>query len=143
MDLDLKRAVEQLHRGTDTCVLCRGQTVYTSAARGVAPLLGFLDSGTDLRGYAAADRVVGNGAAFLYVLLQVKAVYAGVISQPASETLEKYGIPVTWGTRVPAIQNRTHTGPCPIEQAVAGADTPERALSAIRQRLRQLRAQSE
>lgn len=139
MDLDLKRAIEELHRGTDTCVLCRGDTVYTSASRGVAPLLQFLDSGLDLRGYAAADRVVGNGAAFLYVLLQVKAVYADVISLPASETLERHGIPATWEARVPAIQNRTHTGSCPIEQAVSGAATPEQALAAIRQRLQQLR----
>ena len=118
--------------GGFTCAVYKGEQVYKSQRRGVAPLLEWLDSGADFRGFIAVDKVVGKAAAFLYVLLGVKAVYAFVISEEAERVLKSHGIAVEYGERVAAIRNRTNTGFCPMEQAVETIDDPAEALEAIR-----------
>ena len=138
MDKNLLNARELLENGDYTCVVCREDLVYTTCHRGVAPLLNWLESGTDLAGFSAADRVVGRGAAFLYCLLNVKAVHARVMSYPAAEVLEHYGIEAYAGTFVEGIINRTGTGPCPFEAAVMDIHTAPEALEAIRHTRRQL-----
>lgn len=136
---ELERAKAQLEGSDLTCVICSEEDTITSKKRGVAPLLEWLDEGRELSGYSAADKVVGNGAAFLYVLLGVKELYAGVISKSALETLTRHDIPVTYGTLTEAIRNRDNTGFCPIETAVAGIASPQEALTAIRNRLKEMK----
>lgn len=138
MEQDLKNALELLNSGEYTCVVCRDDTIYTTKQRGVAPLLAWLDSGTDLTGFSAADRVVGRGAAFLYCLLGVKSVCARVMSFPAAEVLRAHGIPAEAETFVDTIINRAGTGPCPFEAAVWEIRDPQEALCAIRNTRRQL-----
>ena len=75
---NLLKAQHFLESGNHTCVVCKEDSIYTTSQRGVAPLLNWLDDGVDLKGYSAADRVVGRGAAFLYCLLGVKEVYAKI-----------------------------------------------------------------
>ena len=82
MKNDLDKARSLLGTGAYTCVFCRADRVYTATERGVKPLLSWLDDGTDLTGFSAADRVVGRATAFLYCLLGVKEVYAKVMSRP-------------------------------------------------------------
>lgn len=131
---DLERARDILVSGGYTCVLCRGGDVHTAAARGVRPLVDLLDSGLDLRGFSAADKVVGRATAFLYRLLGVKEVHAQVMSSPAREALESGGIPAYCDKEVPGIINRRGDGPCPFEEAVQGITDPEEALTAIRKK---------
>lgn len=137
--VDLTRAREILDTGDYTCVLCQGEETYTATQRGVRPLLDWLDSGADLSDFSAADRVVGRGAAFLYCLLGVKAVYARVMSRPAAEVLEENGIAVTADSFVDGIINRQGTGPCPFEEAVMAITDPREALTAIRAKMAQMR----
>lgn len=132
MDNNLIHARNLLQSGGYTCVVCREETVYTTSHRGVAPLLNWLDSGTDLAGFSAADRVVGRGAAFLYCLLKVKAVHARVMSRPAAEVLKAYNIEAYADTFVDGIINRSGTGPCPFEAAVMNIQDARDALAAIR-----------
>ena len=131
---DLEKAKKLLPEGGYTCVLCRGAEVHTATARGVRPLLDWLDSGLDLRGFSAADKVVGRATAFLYVLLGVRTVHALVMSTPAKEALEANGIPAFCGREVAGIINRRGDGPCPFEEAVLDITDPEEALSAIRRK---------
>ena len=135
---DLKKAKEILENSEYTCVFCNGDSVLTSQKRGVAPLLELLDENKSLEGYSAADKVVGKGVAFLYVLLKVKMLYAKIISKSALETLEKYKIGVQYETLTNAIRNRNNTGFCPIEMAVYEITEPEIALTAIRSKFREL-----
>lgn len=135
----LQQAISILRDENHTCVLLKENTKLTSDQRGVRPLLDALHSGFDLCGASCADRVVGNGAAYLYVLLQVKEVYAEIISEPAKNTLEQAGIEVAIGQLVPAILNRAKDGFCPIEQAVRDAVSPENALELIENRLKTLK----
>ena len=130
--LDLESAKKQLTESGYTCVLCKGDAVFRSRIRGVAPLLEFLDSERSFCGFSAADKVVGKGAALLYVLLGVSAVHAMVISAAAYAVLREAGVRVTYGEMVPYIKNRAGNGRCPIEAAVSGTSDAIDALPIIR-----------
>lgn len=134
---DIGRARARLSEGSYTCVMCRGEETLTSAERGVRPLLSWLSDGTG-EGFSAADKVVGAGAAFLYVLLGVQEVYAEVMSEPALEVLTRHGIKAEFGALCENIINRRGNGICPIEQAVQGISDPSEALKAIKERLKTL-----
>ena len=138
MNENLQNARNLLKSGDYTCVVCRNDLVYTASQRGVAPLLHWLDSDLDLSGFSAADRVVGRGAAFLYCLLGVKEVYSKVMSRPAEQVLRAHGIHAETETFVDGIINRNGTGPCPFEAAVMDITDPVEALTAIRNKRRQL-----
>ena len=135
MDNTLKLAIAELTSTDATCVIRREDRVYKSTQRGVTPLLNWLDTEMDFTGYCAADKVVGNGAAFLYALLNVQEVYAHVLSRPAADTLHRYGISYSCGTLVDHIRNRAGTGICPIEEAVADETVAAEALKKIRAKL--------
>lgn len=134
--MDLQNARQHLLTGDYTCVLCKGDTLHTSTRRGVAPLLALIDSGTDVSGFSAADKVVGKATALLYRYLGVKAVYARVISQSAAEVLKDMHL--EFDRQVPFIQNRDGTGRCPMELATETIDDPAQALTAIRRTLKAL-----
>ena len=136
---DLERARAVLVDGGYTCVLARGETVHTASARGVKPLVDWLDSGLELQGFSAADKVVGRATAFLYVLLGVKEVHSLVMSTPAREALEAGGIAASCDREVSGIINRRGDGPCPFEDAVLGITDPQEALLAIRKKQFQMR----
>jgi hypothetical protein len=138
MCADLEKAITYLEKENCTCVLCKGDSLYHSRHRGVRPLLDFLDSGIDFSGFSAADKVVGKATAYLYCLLGVSTVHAGVLSDAAAEVFTKANIPFSCDTKVPAIRNRTNTGLCPMETATKDIDDPHWALAAIRETLKKL-----
>ena len=58
-------------------------------------------------------------------------VYAGVISAPALEELEKAGITAGFGEKVEAVRNRAGTGLCPMEQLSQGVEDPQEMLARV------------
>ena len=140
MNTDISNAKAILSQENCTCVLCKGEKVFRSNRRGVAPLLEFLNSGEDFQGFSAADKVVGKATAFLYCLLGIQTLYARVLSVPAMQVLQQYGISFSYDCLVEGIRNRENTGPCPMEKATRDAKTPEEALSAIIQTLKILQS---
>ena len=112
---------------------------YHSNLKGVKPLLDFLESNKNFNGFCAADKIVGLGAAHLYVLLGVKSVWANVISEPAFALLKNKSIGVFYKTKAPFIINREGNGKCPIEKAVTGVENSKDALLVIKQTLENLR----
>lgn len=136
---DLQTAIDLLTGGGYTCVLCRDGECTAATARGVRPLVDWLDSGRDFRGCCAADKVVGRATAFLYVLLGVRAVHALVMSTPAREVLEEHGIAASWKAETAGIINRRGDGPCPFETAVLHVTAAEEALTLIRKKQFQMR----
>lgn len=138
MRKDTAAAKKLLESGHYTCVFCRKDTIYTDTARGVKPLLSRLDGGISLQGFCAADKVVGKGAAFLYVLLGFRELYAVTVSEKAAAVLQANGISLYYSNMVSGIRNRTDTGPCPMEDAVRDIEDPKDAPAAIRQRLAEL-----
>ena len=135
---DLIKAKQLLEAEGFTCVLCCGEHTLTSHRRGVAPLLDLLNSGTDVRSYSAADKVVGKATAMLYRLLGVQQVYGAVISDAAIQTLKAGNIAVSFGKQVACIINRAGDGRCPMETATAAIDDPSEALAAIKAKLKEL-----
>ncbi len=127
-----------LNSGQYTCVLCKADEIHTSTERGVKPLLDWLDSGIDLKGFSVADKVVGKAAAFLYVLLGVREVYAPVMSESAIYTLSRNGIFPQCDVSVKSIINRAGTGNCPMEEAVMDIIDPKEAINNIKIKLLQL-----
>lgn len=136
----LDKAKMLLRKTGSTCVLCGNDVVLTDNRRGVRPLLDLLDGNSSVVGFAAADKVVGKAAAYLYCILGIGSLYAGIISAPALEVLEGRNIPVEYDTLVPSIRNRTGDGPCPMENAVLHISDPEEALVAIQNTLARLSA---
>ena len=138
MTASMQRARALLTEGGYTVALCRGDVTYTDTRRGVAPLLALLDAEVDVTGFAAADKVVGKAAAFLYLRLGVTAVHGGVMSTPAYDLLIARGVAATYDTLVPAIRNRAGDGYCPMEQVSLPHTDPIAAESAIRARLAEM-----
>ena len=136
MNKDMARAKALLDNNKEyTCAACRAEREFVAMEHGIRPLLCWLDEGIDLVGASAADRIVGKAAAFLYVRLGVRAVYAPLMSAPAQETLCANGIEATADKVVPAIRNRTDTGFCPMESAVWEISDPREAELALRRKV--------
>ena len=138
MNADLNRAIALLSEGHYTCVACKGELLHTATFRGVKPLVRWLDDQTDLTGFSAADKVVGKATAYLYCLLGVRAVHAYVMSTAAMEVLRNHGIDARCDKEVPGIINRAGDGPCPFEAAVLEIQDAHDALTAIRNKRRQM-----
>lgn len=137
---DLEKAKSILRADGASCVLCRGEEVYRSDKPGIAPMLNFLDNGTVLNGFSAADKIIGKAAAMLFVLAGVSEVYGEVVSRAALPVLEAHGIRCSFGTLTDRIVNRAGDGICPMEATVAGIDDPVCALPALKATLARLRA---
>ncbi len=134
---DISHAKALIAEGFTFAGVC-GNEMKTSRERGVRPLLSLLDSGEILEKFSCADKVVGKGAAHLYVLLKPKYLYAEVISTPALDLLIKNGIETEYGAMCDEIINRTKTGRCPIESATLDIDNSVYALEVIKATLANL-----
>lgn len=131
MNQDMMTAAQLLFSGNYTCVMCRSGVCFTSEERGIKPLLNWLDSGTDFSGFFAADQIVGSAAAFLYIHLRIRGVYAKTMTIRARDILFANGIAVQCDNYVETIINRQGTGPCPFESAVENTFDPIEALPKI------------
>lgn len=135
---NLNQARELLLAGGYTCVLYREGKTRTTTLRGVKPLVTWLKEGFRAEGFSAADKVVGKATAFLYCLLGVKEVYAGVMSKGARDVLESHSIPAVYDELVENIINRRGEGICPFEAAVLDIREPEEAYPAILAKMQEM-----
>ena len=136
-------AVSLLKEKGYTLVLYGDAECRTFTERGVSPLLSLLESGEDLRQYFAVDKVVGRAAAFLYIALGIRSVYAVTVSESAYRLMKEKGIEVEYEVRVDRILNRTATGFCPMESAVLEESDPAAAIEKIRKTLLSLRKEAQ
>ena len=142
MNKNILTAKKILIENNYTCVLYSNEIEHHSNLRGVKPLIDFLESDCEFRGFFAADKVVGAGAAHLYVLLGVKAVWAKLMSKDAVDILQTNGIDACYDDVVPYIINRSGDGACPIEEAVKGINDSNQALIIITKTLEKLLKQA-
>lgn len=138
MNNALNIAKQKMLDGKYTCVVLIDNDEYTSYERGVKPLLSLLQMRRSFVGAVAADKCVGAGAAHLYVLLGVRAVWANFISISAIQILQNNGIDVFFDQSVPNIINRKGNGICPIEEAVLVAENSHEAYELIIDTLKNL-----
>lgn len=94
-------------------------------------MLDWLSAGTDLRGFCAADKIVGKAAALLFVLAGVCCVHGCVMSRAAKEVFDLHNIPCSYDVLTDHIINRQGDGICPMEQTVLQISDPKDALNAL------------
>jgi len=124
MSNNLEYALQELEKGQYTLVLYDGKEIIASKQRGIAPLLDLYKTKKDLSGFSAADKVIGRAAAFLYILLGIKEIYAKVISETSIELLNKNNVKIHYYECCTNIINRTGTDICPMEKSVLDIDEP-------------------
>ncbi len=115
-DLDTAKA----HLSGHSLCLCKDGAWFTDDGRGISPMLRLIGENRGLRGYAAADIIVGKAAAMLFVKAGIAALCA-------------------FGTLTENIINRKGDGVCPMEQAVAALDDAEAGYAVLRDKLNSLR----
>ena len=138
MHPDLENCKAILENENLTCVVKCGDRILKTADRGIKPFMQWIESGENLQGAVAADKVVGKAAAFLMEKAGISAVYAAVLSEPAEDVLKNAGIEYKFTHLVPRIQNRKGDGLCPMESAVMDTDNSDTAFSALKNKLKNL-----
>jgi len=131
---DFAKARFVFESGGYTCVLVKSGSVISSVERGIAPLIGLLD--IDLRGYSAADKIVGKAAAMLYAFMGVTNVYAQTISKAAAEVFDRYSVQYQFDVMTDYIVNRKGDGKCPMEELVEDITDCAVAAKVLKDRVR-------
>ncbi len=134
---DIEKA-KQLLKDDITCVLVKGDTVYTSVKKGIAPIMEFLNEGRDIRGFSVADRIVGKAAASLFICAGIREVYGEVMSVRGMAKLDEYQIPYTFKDKADKIINRKGDDICPMEKTVMDIDDPKEAYLALKEKIKSL-----
>ena len=116
--------------GASVVVARDGVIVAEETGRGLEPLLKLYETGK-LRGAIVMDKVVGRAAAAICVRGGARKVCTGLAGKGAAELLGRSGIPLVAEKTVEKILNHDRTGNCPMEQAVAGLEDPEKMVEAI------------
>lgn len=119
-----------------SCVFGDEETYFYSDLKGIKPLMQFIQEGK--KGYYVADKIVGKAAAYLFILLEVKAVYADTISVAGLKVLEDNNIPVYYRQLVEYIINRTGDDMCPMEKTVKDIDDPKLAHQALAEKINEM-----
>lgn len=135
----LTYAKNKLRNENHTLVILADCNTIISDKSGIGPLLEASDAVDGATEITAADRIVGKAAAMLYVLMGAKAVYAQVMSRPAKNLFDSFGIEYEYETITDNIINRKGDGLCPMEQAVEIINDPQSAKKAIIDKIEQLR----
>lgn len=138
---DLDTAKRNLD-GHSIC-LCKDSTILTDDSRGIAPMMKLIAAGTDLRGYSAADLIVGKAAAMLFVKAGIVSVFGRVMSEAALHYLEQHGISAEYDTLTGKIINRLGTDICPMEKTVAVINDAEQGYEALKQKIAELKKHNE
>jgi len=130
---DLKLAKEIMNNEGLTLALVKDEECFfKSKERGIKPLyIALMNNKEKLKGASAADKIVGKGAALLYIKGEVKNIYAKVISKNSVQVLEKQKIFIDKEIMVPYIKNRDKSGMCPIETMAEEDENIESLLSRI------------
>ena len=114
-----------------------GEVVFSSASRGIRPLLDAIDalSREELRGAVVADKIVGRAAALLIVYMEAAEVHAALISKTAKEVLRRHGLGPHFAREVQAIKGREGVAICPFERLIQGVSDPEEAYEKIKAKM--------
>lgn len=123
-----------------SCVIEKdGKVIFSSTAAGVRPVIEVIDEKLNVKGSLVSDKIVGKAAALLYSYLEVKSVYAAVMSKKGREVLLRHGIEAKSDVLTEEIRNREGDGICPMEAAVADIEEPSEAVTAIKNKIAALR----
>lgn len=130
-DIDLARSLLEEEKW-NLVIVKRGQVLFSSRERGVAPFFQAVQSmGKSLHNAAVADRIVGLAVAMLCLHARITSVYAGIASQRALDMLKRQGVTVSNKDAVPYISNYDGTDLCPFEKLAESCQRPSQLLAAL------------
>jgi hypothetical protein len=130
-DIDVARSLLEEQKW-NLVIVKRGQVLFTSGERGVAPFFQAVKSKKkSLHNAAVADRIVGSAVAMLCLHARIASVYAGIASQGALDMLRKSGVTVNSENTVPYISNYDGTDLCPFEKLAGSCRKPSQLFAAL------------
>lgn len=133
--------IKQINNEEFSCIVCKGNEIYTASKRGVAPILELIDAGNDmLNGAVIYDKVIGKAASMLLIENKISAVYGNIMSKYACELFKEYNIEYSFDKEVDFISNRTNDGMCPLESEVIDLFDTSKAYDVLRARIKLLMA---
>ena len=122
-----------------TICLCKDGKLLFSEKRGISPMMGFIADGENLKGYSAADLIVGKAAAMLFVKCGIVRVFAKTLSKSGMAILRQYGIYCEYENLADRIINRDGTDICPMEKTVADTDDIEEGYNLLKEKLQSMK----
>ena len=131
MDEILEKTLAYYQKHNYSLVLKKDNLILYSSDRSIKTLRKLVNTNKDFSNFAACDNVVGKGAAFLYLFLNIKHIYTPLISVPALRLLAENGVQVVFEELVENIINVDKTDLCPMEKATLNINNKEDALKAI------------
>lgn len=139
MSVNREKAMNLFMSEDVSFVAVKGEALITSKGIGVKPIIEQLRGNQKaLEGYTIVDKVIGKAAAMLLVLTNVEFVYGFVMSETAMEVLRQHHIDYDYNKKVAFIENRTHTGMCPLEDCVKDCEDERTAFGLIEARIVEL-----
>lgn len=130
-----KELLDELNNGDTTLVIRCDEKVIKSNHKGISPLIELNEKNLNLEGACAYDKIVGKAAALLYARLNIKYVYAEVLSKRGMDTLDNYGVEYDYSVFTDEIINRLKTGMCPMEETVLDVNNPEEAYEKLKKKI--------
>jgi hypothetical protein len=111
----------------DTLQIYRGRRlVFSSKKERLLPLMDYIAARKSVRSpLFIYDKIMGNAAALLAVVVKASEVYSPLGSELAVKTLEQYGIKYHLTKIVPFIIRDDGKGMCPMEQLSIGKSPEE------------------
>lgn len=123
-----------------TCEVHNRNTVYTSTADGLKPLIHWLENQPEIiNGGYVIDKIVGKASALLLIYGKAQKVFGKVMSRQADEILTRYGIEHSYETYTERIINRKNTDICPMEKVVADIDDPQLAYEKLSEAVKKMK----
>ena len=113
-----RRAFNEFLKSSDRLRVYEGERlIFSSARERLLPLMDYIDGFHRYHQQVVIlDRIMGNAAALLSIKARCREVYSPLGSQPALETLGKYGIKHHIGAIAPHIQQDGREEICPMEK---------------------------
>lgn len=129
----LVEAKSLLEKERASLVLIReGQEPHIDFRSGLIPLWEAYRDG-NWSGGVLADRVIGRGAAFLAVDMELISIYSPLMSRGAVEIFKKWGIEFKYELQVERIRDRSGKGLCPMEALLEGIEESHIAIQRLNQ----------
>ena len=133
MDLiSFESFVKQIDNGDYNCIIVNKNDAIRFKSHGIKTLLAVLEENPCvLESAYVFDSIVGKAAAALMILGKVKEIYADVISENAVALFDEWKVKYSYKTKVSFIENRTHSGLCPMEEISIKCSTLDEIKTAL------------
>ena len=127
---------KELEKSDTTLVAFDGNTkIFEASGNGIKPILTFLRSNESnlekFYGLSWGDKVVGEAAAFLFILLKPREVFGKLLSEAAVSIFTTFGVNFEYENKVSYILNIKKDDICPFEKKVKDINDPVEAYQIV------------